>query len=381
MKILKIILLLFFFGCQNKKNTDNIMLIEDETIVMEIDNDTHYKSFLNYVIEINGSTFLYRKGSYQNTLDIYDLKKKERIKKIVFADEGPDRINNFDMAAFYPLSKDLNFIGSYFSNVYFTKENKIIKSDRIETSQEKSNSNLFFMMSWNDAKVSLYNEKLYVNLFAYDGKPPTDEFYSSKILMEYNLKNDSVRKMNISFPKDYFDKCWENDYYYRSYTQNNKGELIYLFGITPKLFKFSLEENRIVSEHNFKSKFINTNVKNGCSSSFEEMMSNLLTQHRYKSIIYNKYENLYYLITILPVKRESLNNTKPSNQLSPFSISILNSDLVKISETKFTGSVYNYYDYFLTKKGLWMSKNNELNEEFNENKLVFSLLKIVENKK
>jgi hypothetical protein len=367
---------LLLINCKGKEEEKNIILLEDKIYTIEIDNNTNYKSFLNHVVEENGKTLLYRKGTYQNTLDIYDFDSIKRIKRIEFSDEGPNRINKFDMAAFYPFSKRNFFIGSYFSDIYFTNNDTLLKASRIPSSENKLQSDMYFMMSWNDTKVSLYDDKLYVNLFAYDGKPPTDAFYNSKILMEYNLKDDSYKKLNISFPKEYFGKCWENDYYYRSYTKNNKGELIYLFGISPKLYKFNLKENRIISEHTFKSQFVDSDVKSGCSSSFKEMMNNLLTQHRYKSIIYDKYKDLYYLITVLPLKNEALLKIKPSNQLSPFSISIFNSDLAKIGESKFPGSTFNYYDYFITREGLWMSKNNELNKDFDENKLIFSLLKV-----
>ena len=55
---------------------------------------------------------------------------------------------------------------------------------------------------------------------------------------------------------------------------------------------------------------------------------------------------------------------------------VLNADFEIIGETKFPGKKYFYKKSFVGREGLYISENNLENQQFDENKLVFTCFKI-----
>ncbi|MCQ5373234.1 hypothetical protein NE540_23905, partial [Phocaeicola vulgatus] len=55
---------------------------------------------------------------------------------------------------------------------------------------------------------------------------------------------------------------------------------------------------------------------------------------------------------------------------------VLNADFEIMGETKFPGKKYFYIMSFVGREGLYISENNLDNQQFDENKLVFTCFKI-----
>jgi len=85
------------------------------------------------------------------------------------------------------------------------------------------------------------------------------------------------------------------------------------------------------------------------------------------------------MFATLPISVEKFRSVDNPFGLKPFSILVLDDQFNIITERRFKGGIYFTSEFFVTDKGLWISKYNPFNENQEENVLTFDLFKLQKN--
>ena len=101
----------------------------------------------------------------------------------------------------------------------------------------------------------------------------------------------------------------------------------------------------------------------------------------YFHLLYDKYRHVFYRFARMPFAvLPAAASPMGEDSGREFSIIILNDRYEIIGESKFPGSTYAYRLWFVGKKGLYLSLNNQENPCFDEDKLMFRCFSLQENK-
>ena len=187
--------------------------------------------------------------------------------------------------------------------------------------------------------------------------------------------------MDISYPESFKESCWSEHQFDVPFTKNSNDQLVFSFQTGPNIYVYDPVKDSIVAEYKkAKSKYVNKIVpyKECDFSDITTYFKYLKSVPRYRSITYDKFKNIYYRIISLPANEEP-DGQRNQNIVMPFSIMVLDEDFNIITERKLPAKSYDPRDYFITARGLWISANNEGAENFDEDKLSYTLFSLQEN--
>ena len=378
-KFLVIILGLFFLtSCKSEvnENTSSYSLIIKDTLTIPLENEDYYLSYFTHVTNIKDTTYLLRDNYNSNSIDVYNWNTKQKIKRHTYEYEGPNGVKSFGGAAVFPISLDSFFILSVTGKVFITKDELVIYQEKAQF--EKSNE---FVRSYglNPYRPVLSENKVFFFV-------PSDYLISDKklylkrpLIASFNLKTKKINKCSIFVPNEYDKPCWDPLQGMMSFTKNKKEELVTLFPVLNDLFIYDIKKDSVINKIPFKSKYVNE-IKplSRCDYANNEKFNKYLKRTaKYQTIVYDKYRDLYYIFVLLPMKQEEIQDGHHNfEEVMPFSIIVLDNNYNKLTEEKYNSKTYQIKDYFVTEEGLWISNNNVKSDNFDENKLSFSLFKL-----
>lgn len=349
---------------------------------LKLEFDDYGKSYLVFFQKTNDSALLYRKSRFENSVIIYDWKQKKRIKKVYFKDEGPHRISNYAQGALLPLNnKNQYFIGTV-GHIYKTIGDSVthhVKSiSDIQKNQNSSgNEDVFFINGQNFYPPFKHKNHVYVKTGSSIGDLGTDDFYNSSQLLKYNLETKKYKQINLSYPKFYYDKCWGPGRYRISYTFNpDTKKLIYLFPAKPILYSYDLEKEVVVDSFFIENKYYTKPMPISCNMPTEKQFQHIYTTPSFNKIVYDQYQDIYYMFARLPITVEEFKSVDNPFGLNPFTILVLDNKFKVIAEKEFDGGIYFTSEFFVTDEGLWISKYNPFNQNLKEDILSFDLFKL-----
>jgi len=363
-KFIFYLLISLLVSCNNnKKQKLNYTLSKVKTYEYAIDNTTHYFSYFTYVLH---DKYLLRDNYNSNSTYLLDINNQKIIKNDEFKIEGPNGIPDFPGAAVYPLKKDSLVVVSVSGRTYITDKNKVVFSRK-----NIKNNEVFRSYGLNPYQPKLYNGCIYL-WKSPDFLPKENQFFTQANYFKFNLKTHSLKNIPIY----HLNKTLgASNLLLKTYFTQKGNNLIIGFGNTPKLLKFNMDTNKVTdtitpyTPPEVKVKFINNED--------ESEAIKLKNNYFFYNIIYDKYRDIYYRFIFSPVSDISKATKKYDFfQTMPFIIQTLDADFNTLAINKFKENTYNLYDYFVTKEGLWISKNNFNNPNFDENKQVFDIFKL-----
>ena len=103
---------------------------------------------------------------------------------------------------------------------------------------------------------------------------------------------------------------------------------------------------------------------------------------RYGDLMYDPYREVYYRFAYPKTELDDKINWmgKAVYGRKKFSVIILDKDFQIIGETLFPEAIYNPYASFVSKEGLYISRDYQINYDQSEDFMTFELFKLVENK-
>jgi len=109
-------------------------------------------------------------------------------------------------------------------------------------------------------------------------------------------------------------------------------------------------------------------------------LRDLLASPGYFNIVWDAYRQVYYVLAFHGIEVESgMNLMDAWRDLSPFSIIVLDKNFSILGETLMPANYYYIENFFVSDKGLYLSKANPKNPAYSDESLAFDIFSLVKN--
>ena len=377
--ILPLLLFCLLSSCKREKGEpqDNYTLEATENIKsFPLDSDVKYDASYLYTFEENGKRYLSFLNYRTTQLLFYDFDTAKFLFKVTLDKEGS---NGVVMPTGYYI-KDFN--NMYISSsAYFG----LIKVDTAKTIVQKipyrkTDSGYKIISSYN-ASSHPYLPPVFIGDKMYITQQNNERFCPAE-KTPISVVIDTVQKKYTSLPLTFSiltekQKESNGDDFSRTYDGKN---FIYSFYVDEDILVTSIDHAE-VKRIKAKSKYINTPDEKLDFES-ESAPIKVLTLARYGDLIYDPYREVYYRFAYPKTELEDNVNWwgKAIYGRKKFSVIILDKDFQIIGETLFPEAIYNPYASFVSKEGLYISRDYQINYDQSEDFMTFELFKLVEKK-
>jgi len=352
-----------------QRNT-NYKLKVSKSVSIGIPVDVPFRSFTSQIVYKGDSVLLFRENRNETSIDIFDFKNNKYVKSIKLPSSGP---NSTSIYSFLYHNDDTIFcIPLYSSKIsIFNNSGEFISKKELPIKFKNSEPNMF--RASNQRLVNFTN-----NILSICAEPAVnylyepDKFHTDNIMMNYHWIYDTSWVSRITFPNSYIGKVYPYQDLFRTYNAKT-GKFIFSFSYNHYLYLVDNNDNidSVLVESSFLHKipkFNKYDEPNRGKDCFQEKM--------YTNIIYDQYKDVYYRILALMGDEMNLNRIDITNEYlyRPFVVMLLDAEFRVLDEMKLPAGAFNYYDVFVEKQGLWISANNPESDDFDENRLKFSLI-------
>ena len=391
MKRLFFLLLLFpiYFSCGRKTSEslkDQVCLVPSDTISFLIDDSTYYESKAMFQFEDQGREYL----CFQNNrnrgvsrLIIFDIEKECVYKSVPLRKEGPDGMPS--VMGGYPL--DMNhFLITSNSPFFYMVDDKgriLFKSEPLY--QGHGDFGRFaptFFLSYISTPAILRDSLFYFPQTQIGYPHTKDTWRTSNIFASVNLQTGQLNTTQFCYPSIFNKEEITRTLSYESghsYADTGR-EVAVSFWKSDSIY-VSSDFNR-VRAHNAKSRYFPHLHPEPYDATIDLLvrLRKEAQEPEYHHLLYDKYRHVFYRFACMPYEYPADRSPMGEDSGREFSIIILNDRYEIIGETKFPGSTYAYRLWFIGKKGLYLSLNNQENPCFDEDKLMFRCFTLQENK-
>jgi hypothetical protein len=343
-------------------------------LVDHIYNDSIYYTFFN---EYNKSIYFY---DYLTTKFLYRIQLETEGPNGVYPYRSGYHITSFDSIYFYSLKTNyiylLNHKGEkyrtfdYFSNYQKSLKDmglRILKKEMIPPTVSVTTEQPLYKIG----------DKIYMCGAITETFGKVDSI-NHLIITIIDTKNNEV-EFNVGYPPSYREGNWGEDFYRFAFWCYNDTNGLFLISFPNDHYIYSYQTDFSNVKKIYAGSLYAGNIKSLGRPSFIPIPNNMeqahyFEQYYYRSIIYDKYRNIYYRIVEHPWENYN-DNIDIRAWLKPISIIILDSEFNVLGERLLSMEYrLSYMNFFITEAGLYLNKDTG-----NEDELVYSLFKIKEN--
>ncbi|WP_130736099.1 DUF4221 family protein [Flavobacterium sp. J27] len=365
------LLFLLLLSCSEKKKY-NFMLVKSDSISIPIDETiSQITGCLEYTLYDNKPTLLYSNRDIENNVAeilFFDLNEKKIYKKLSFSEDkgfykstNGFKFINKDSIIVSNVRTDTLYITDFYEKIKFKKHFKF----------QGENYYISQVTSMNSHPIVKYKSNLYVTpmLFTENQK----EFINKPFLFEYNFKTDSLKPLNVYFPKEYI----ASDYFSFELSHYFDGKNVIFSPMNShKIWIVNLETKKmriVEAKSDYCREFLK--FKDSPQKTMIDGMYNNAYYSQYISIIYDKYRKVYYRLFYqgIDIDKNDKNLSNEYDYPKVMSIITLDENFNKIAEDIFPNHDFMSM-YFITPDGLYMNSDNVLNQNYDEDKLTFTKL-------
>ncbi len=375
---LLILINFIILGCtkNNPTATNKVLLnhnfVLSKTVSVPISNRVNYKSWQIHPKTQNDSSYIVRKNYYDNSVLVYNWDSKRLLNTYKFKDEGPNEVVKFDSAAFLEIATDSFLVANAYSQIYIIKNDSIL----FKNTYDDVGGGFGNLMNGFNKNLPV---KLDDDVFIFR-KPSVeitnDLYYAEHLLVKFNLKTKILKALNVHYPDSYIKgQCWNFPALRQSFTRNNLNQLVFSFPIDPNLYVYHIEKDTLTTKQmpNYNKLELNF-IPCDDNLSQTEYLYSVKNNSIYHSITYDRYKDIYYRVLLSKPKNLTKDNVEELQQT--ISLIALDNNFNIIAEKTLANNTYDFNDFFVTKEGFWLSKNNINSETFDENFMSFDLFNV-----
>jgi hypothetical protein len=357
------------FSCQKDKGLkiDNDIEITD-TIIIENPKSSSYMSYNN---QLKDDTLIQLNYANTNSIDLFSLNDKNHVKNISFKSNGPQGVGNIQ--GFFYKNKD---------SIYLFNDTQVVLVDDEKQKQSIYDIKGDYDEIWYPLKISnggmpyVDSNKIFFGKTDFE-KMTSNRYYQADLLMSFDLATKEKMQYDIHFPSTYLDNCWQMNQADFSYTFNNKDDyLVFSFTANPNIFVFSYKTNKLKEvinlEYSFEPKPINCENVDDPTRSRVHYMTNPV----FKYFVYDDYRDVYYRFIKKPLSDKDANKIKFDRKKplykSDYILQVFDQEFQPIAQQELKSPNFLVHDFFVAKDGLYISLNNPLKADFDENTLNYA---------
>lgn len=310
-----------------------------------------------------------------NSINIFNLSKKEYSHKIQIPKSGPKAIN--DILNFHVHSIDSIFvITANTGNIFLIDSEAEIKNSwnykklKLPTGESLAENFPFPMAEFG---THFFYQKDKINLTLPLWLRGTGKFYQVPPLINLNLANNMVESSFGVFPENYNgEETSIRDHI--NYTRLKNGEILVSFQESHYIQKYT-SDGEFISEMPAKSNFVNEFKLFEKYPDRETSKNYWIENGFYIGLLYDPYKDLIYRIVCHGQPIKDINGRLNNPLMANWSIVILKPTGELIGELQFEGSKYRLNDgVFVSRNGILVSTENIYNINNIEESLDFDLI-------
>jgi hypothetical protein len=371
----------FSCGKTEQKNQNEMLfslVSEQEEVTIKIDEATPANSRVVFLFIQNGKEILSYLNSNLNQIQFYDLSSQKLIKAVDIEIDGPNGVGK--VSGFRPLSLDSIFILPVMQTklAIVNGEGEVLKKvdfsyteDKYSSSRSNAWTHIYNTIEFdNDEDVNLSQ-----NIQGHINSVTKRQLARTPIALTVNINNGIVKRLPLNYPEELIDGKGPRQIDMSRVNADEK--YIYAFTTNHNLF-ITDSRHEAFSVKNGKSEYIDEIPTLPSGMGITEYQLNYRSSPRYTSLIYDPYRNIYYRFAY-PGAEIDINNLEQYKTPIQFSVIIFDKDLNKVGETMLPKNTYLMDNFFVGKKGLYLSKNHPYNEkDFDEDFLTFEIFNVEE---
>ena len=373
------VLSILFLQCtelgNSKKETKNVESVRQELtpdmeIAFPIDSlvSPNSDAVYSHINQKNREQLYYLNRS-NNTILVFDLNGKRLICKIGLKYDGPDGVG--EILGFKVISEDSILVTPLSGGRVYLINDKGLVKNRYDYNDHPNFSGTFKARS--NTPMVIVENKMYILQF-----PPSpysniskEKFGSASLGMTVDLVTGKVNTLNVKYPASYWSEGYFPPYLSR---QSDVDKLVYAFRYSENLYFHKMGESSLssISIGSEVGSFDKYSVK-----SIEESQVRAVREPWIANFLYDQFNEVFYLVYYLGDENLNQTHNRSKSYLSKFKIVILNKALQVTGSHIVTPETYVIDNMFVGKNGLYISTNNELNENMNEDTLSYQLFRLV----
>jgi hypothetical protein len=321
----------------------------------------------------DGARFLFYLSGYSNNICVFSLDSQKLVKTIKLEQQGPNgvanvmgfEVINFDSIYITPVMIRKLYLVNSEAKVLSCLDYSTYKHEKEDVIQAGTSRTLENM------RVGFKDDLIYLPFYpGFDeGNYKSVSPGSIRFISVLDKFNKTAKTLNIGFPEDY----WQTNFYpsfFGFFIAKNNFYVNYMY------------DDRIMVSMDSKnwrtyivpSRYINVKEIVPGHSSYSSILG---SSYR---LVYDQYRDVFYRFAI---QKWSMNKDRTEKDMIQYpqkvSIMILDKDLNIIGETTFKEDLYDFSGYFITKEGLYLSKSNPFNPDYDIDLLEFQLLELKKN--
>jgi hypothetical protein len=368
------ILLILALSCKQepRKVNEVVTLKKYEQYTIPIDSSTLPQTKALFSFVENSKNFIGYLN--KNEILIFNLENRRLTKRILLEKEG---VNGLGIVrGFWYLNKDSIFITSSGNkNIFLINDSGevINKYAYAKTYNNETTGVTFYSRSNINTPLIKIGSKLYLTNYVLGNYNTLsqDDLSAYPVCVELNIETGESQFLPMKFPDDLWIKGKQEPSFARIF---NGQEFIDSWRYYDKILV--TRNHKDVSKKTVKSSSFDRLKPKPSFIDLFEYVKYLVESPAYLNIIYDEFNDLYYMFFYPGIEIEAGQDVmKLWDNLPVFSVIILNSQFEKVGEVEMPRNTYFIENYFVTEKGLHLSRNHPLNRDFDENFLSFDVFK------
>lgn len=329
---------------------------------------------LNYrvqLLETDSGRVLATMGRTPFGINFYNLETKKKIHQIKLSSDGIDKIGTVN--GFYFHNSDTIIITSVPAMAsIFDINGKKLRDIKIEGSSQYVQS----ISSTNYRPLIIENQKIYgaYPFITKHWETPTKDVSRYQHLFEFDLVTSNTQWLNYSLPNGF----WDRGIFSPEFSLISKGDsIVTFFSRDLSINIFSKSQNKIIKTLEFKTPGKLEFAKFKERPYGDDGVKNELEKGVIKGAVYDNYRSVYYVIVEVPVNPElyQLSLLQLYTNRPDIKVFLLDSSFEYLGEVFFKNFEVDQREVFVGKNGLYVSSNQQYNKTFDENYLVYDVIR------
>jgi len=353
---------------------DYDLIISEKKLEIPIDSLTPFESTCIKGFQENDRSYLVFLNSNFSKIDFYNLENQSLYKRIHLKNDGPNGVGR-RVFGFEVFSMDSIFLSSSNMNLNLINSDGEVL-DKIPYININEGIGLLQITSTYNKNLAFKNGLVY----GYTGLVGDPSGWDQNQLSKWNIEvqidpsTKGIKLLPITYPNDYFQEGIKNWELSRIYDGKK-----FIYSFCADHYLYSTTDFSTITKTLAKSDYFEKISSMSKNIGISEYQKYLIENPSYKSLVYDKYREVYYRFCDLATEFNENDNVEKIIKYRPKqSIVILDKDLKKIGEKLLPEKSFKLDNYFIVREGLYISNNTPFNKDMSEDVLSFTLFTLTQ---
>jgi hypothetical protein len=314
-------------------------------------------------------------NKYDNSISIFDIKKKKKLKVLKIPEEfmSKHNIRRFLGFHFYDLENAI-LIPKMRKKIILAD---FLKGDFVNFSYEEISEQSEWPIPFPRASymnpVIILDSSYYMTVYPDGNWNAIDNIDTRPVCYQVDLTGtNNPDFLHLTYPVNYYEDGPTQPYFSQCF--NGQNEFVYSF-FADDIIYVADERHTRWREISAPSRLRGDFLKVKLNPTMDEYLKFHIETAAYLWITYDKYRKCYYRLVAVGSEFDPKKDLMKQVNFRKLSLMVLNEKLEVVNETMLENR-FNYKNYFVGTEGLYLSLSNPVNDSYEEDQLKFQLIEL-----